>query len=35
VVSERLGPGELDELFDPQRFLRHLPAIFERLDALV
>ena len=33
-VVERLGPGQLDELFDYARFLRNLPAVFERLDEL-
>jgi adenylosuccinate lyase len=34
AVSERLGPGRLDELFDHRRFLRHLPEVFDRLDEL-
>ena len=34
-VTERLGPEKLDELFDHGRFLRNLPAVFERLDELV
>ena len=34
AVSERLDEGNLDELFDYRRFLRHLPAVFERLEAL-
>ena len=33
-VVERLGPTRLDELFDYSRFLRNLPAVFERLDEL-
>jgi adenylosuccinate lyase len=34
-AAERLGPAKLDELFDYGRFLRHVPDVFERLDALV
>jgi adenylosuccinate lyase len=34
-VSERLDPKRLDELFDYGRFIKHVPAVFERLDALV
>jgi adenylosuccinate lyase len=34
-VAERLGPEQLDELFDYGRFLRNVPAVFERLDELV
>jgi adenylosuccinate lyase len=34
-AAERLGPEKLDELFDYGRFLRHVPDVFERLDALV
>jgi adenylosuccinate lyase len=34
VVAERLGSAQLDELFDYGRFLRNLPAVFERLDQL-
>jgi adenylosuccinate lyase len=33
-VAERLDSGSLAELFDYRRFLRHLPAVFERLDEL-
>jgi adenylosuccinate lyase len=33
-VTERLDPERLDELFDYGRFLRNLPAVFERLDEL-
>jgi adenylosuccinate lyase len=34
-AAERLGPEKLDELFDYARFLRNVPAVFERLDALM
>jgi adenylosuccinate lyase len=34
-VTEHLGPEKLDELFDHGRFLRNVPAVFERLDELV
>jgi adenylosuccinate lyase len=34
-AAERLGPEKLDELFDYGRFLRNVPDVFERLDALV
>jgi adenylosuccinate lyase len=34
-AAERLGPEKLDELFDYARFLRNVPAVFERLDELV
>jgi adenylosuccinate lyase len=34
-VTEHLGPEKLDELFDYGRFLRNVPAVFERLDELV
>jgi adenylosuccinate lyase len=30
-----LSPEKLDELFDYGRFLRHVPAVFERLDDLI
>jgi adenylosuccinate lyase len=33
-VTEHLDTARLDELFDPRRFLRHLPAVFEGLDEL-
>jgi adenylosuccinate lyase len=33
-VAERLDAGALSELCDPHRFLRHLPAVFERLEEL-
>jgi adenylosuccinate lyase len=33
-AREQLDASKLDELFDPARFLRHVPAVFERLDAL-
>jgi adenylosuccinate lyase len=33
-VTDRLGGDTLDELFDYGRFLRHVPDVFERLDAL-
>jgi adenylosuccinate lyase len=33
-VSDRLGGERLDGLFDYGRFLRNLPAVFERLDGL-
>jgi len=31
TVRERIG-GQLDELFDPQRALRHLDVVFDRLE---
>jgi adenylosuccinate lyase len=34
-VAERLGPEKLDELFDYGRFVRNVPAVFERLDELI
>jgi adenylosuccinate lyase len=34
-VTERLDRVKLDELFDYARFLRNVPAVFERLDELV
>jgi adenylosuccinate lyase len=34
AVTERLDAAKLDELFDYGRFLRNLPAVFERLDEL-
>ena len=34
VVAERLTPEQLEELFDYGRFLRNLPAVFERLEEL-
>jgi adenylosuccinate lyase len=34
-VSGRIGPEQLDELFDYGRFVRNVPVVFERLDALV
>jgi adenylosuccinate lyase len=34
AVTERLAPERLDELFDPARFLRNVPAVLERLEAL-
>ncbi len=34
-VAERLDREKLDELFDYGRFVRHVPAVFERLDELV
>ena len=34
-VTERLDAEQLDELFDYGRFLRNVPAVFERLDELV
>jgi adenylosuccinate lyase len=33
-VVRRLEPGALDALFDPQRALRHLGGVFERLEKL-
>jgi adenylosuccinate lyase len=33
-VSARLAPGDLDELFRPERFLRNLGGVFERLAKL-
>jgi adenylosuccinate lyase len=33
-LAERLDSATLDELFDYRRFLRHLPVVFERLDAI-
>ena len=33
-VTERLGAEQLDELFDYGRFVRNVPAVFERLDEL-
>jgi adenylosuccinate lyase len=33
-VTERLDGDMLDELFDYGRFLRHVPNVFDRLDAL-
>ena len=33
-VTTRLSPEELDELFDPQRFLRNLGGVFEKLEKL-
>ncbi len=33
-VVERLGERQLEALFDPGRFLRHVPELFERLDEL-
>jgi adenylosuccinate lyase len=34
-VGERLDPEKLDELFDYGRFVRNVPAVFERLDELI
>jgi adenylosuccinate lyase len=34
-VTSHLDSARLDELFDYQRFLRSVPAVFERLDELV
>ena len=34
-VSERLSPEKLEELFDYGRFVRNVPAVFERLDELI
>jgi adenylosuccinate lyase len=34
-VTERVGPERLDEVFDYGRFVRNVPAVFERLDLLV
>jgi adenylosuccinate lyase len=34
AVAARLDAARLDELFDHGRFLRNLPAVFERLDEL-
>jgi adenylosuccinate lyase len=33
-VTERLGREELDSVFDDDAFLRHVPAILDRLDRL-
>jgi adenylosuccinate lyase len=33
-AAQRLDPARLDSLFDPGRFLRHLPELFERLDEI-
>jgi adenylosuccinate lyase len=33
-VSGRLDTARLDELFDHDRFVRHAPAIIDRLNAL-
>ena len=33
-VTSRLDAAKLDELFDHARFLRNVPELFERLDAL-
>ena len=32
--QQRLSAEQLDELFDYGRFLRNVPAVFERLDEL-
>jgi adenylosuccinate lyase len=34
-VSERLDREKLEELFDYARFVRNVPAVFERLDELI
>jgi adenylosuccinate lyase len=33
-VTNRLSPEELNALFDPQRFLRNLGGVFEKLEKL-
>lgn len=33
-VTEHLDPAEIEACFDPARYLRHAPVIFERLEAL-
>jgi adenylosuccinate lyase len=33
-VQARLTPAQLDELFDPRRFLRNLGGVFDRLEKL-
>ena len=34
AVTEHLDPDEIEECFDPSRYLRNIGAIFERLEAL-
>jgi adenylosuccinate lyase len=33
-ITDVLDPDEIERCFDPARYLRHAPVIFERLEAL-